>query len=182
MEITIVGKLLIAVLIAVIIGIIAGLIVQRGNDAKVGLGCGLMFPIAFAVFIVLQLILPDIIVISNTKGQLTHDTKTVISSMKTPSGQTYQLSLCDKYIANFADETLILYPEYYGPANKANSVSVQDPIIIEPGTVMKIKETPDYYFTPAATQISSKSNNVEVRWVLETLRSVAEREGFDYKE
>ncbi|MDE5783598.1 MAG: hypothetical protein K2H97_04645 [Prevotella sp.] len=163
MEITVVGKLLTAVLVAAMIGIIAGLIVRRGNDAKVGLGCGLMFPIAIIVFIILQLVLPDVVVISNTNGQLSYDTKTVISSIKTPTGQTSQLSLCDKYIANFADETLILYPEYYGPANKANSVSAQDPIIIEPGTVMKIKETPDYYFTPAATQISSKSNNVEVR-------------------
>uniref|UniRef100_UPI003FF10486 hypothetical protein n=1 Tax=Candidatus Limisoma sp. TaxID=3076476 RepID=UPI003FF10486 len=184
MEITLVGKLLIAVLIAAIIGIIAGLIVRRGNDAKVGFGCGLMFPIALAVFITLQVILPDVVVVSNVNGQLSHDTKTLISSIEMPSGQSSQLSLCNKYIANFSDETLILYPEYYGPANKAKSDDsiIDDPIIIESNTVVCIKETPDYYFSPAAAQISSKSNSVEVRWVLETLRSVAEREEFDYEE
>lgn len=182
MEITIVGKLLIAVLVAAIIGIIAGLIVKRGNDAKVGLGCGLMFPVAIAVFIILQFVLPDVVVIANIKGQLSHDTKTFISSIKTPSGKAVHLSLCDKYIANFSDEILILYPEYYGPANKANSVIAEDPIIIEPNQVVKIKETPDYYFTPAATQISTKSNSVEVRWVLDLLRSVAERVGYEYEE
>lgn len=182
MEITVLGKLLIAVLIAAIIGIIAGLIVRRGNDAKVGLGCGLMFPIAIAMFIVFQLILPDVVVITNTNGQLLHDTKSVVLSIQTPTGQKAKLSLSDKYIANFSDETLILYPEYYGPANKANSVSAEDPVIIEPNTVIRVKDIPDYYFTPAATQISSKSNSVEVRWVLETLQSVADREGFVYEE
>lgn len=182
MEITILGKLLIAVMLAAIIGIIAGLIVRRGNDAKVGLGCGLMFPIAIAVFIVLQLILPDVVVISNTNGQLYHETKSQLLSIKTPTGQTAQLSLCDKYIANFSDETLIFYPEYYGPANKANSVNTEEPIIIEPNTVTCVKDIPDYYFTPAATQISSKSNSIEVRWVLETLRNVIEREGVNYEE
>lgn len=182
MEITIVGKLLIAVLVAAIIGIIAGLIVQRGNDAKVGLGCGLMFPITIAVFIILQIILPDVVVISNIKGQLSHDTKTIISSIKTPLGKDVHLSLCDKYIANYSDEILILYPEYYGPAYKANSVSAEDPIIIEPNQVIKIEETPDFYFSPAPTQISTKSNSIEVRWVLETLHSVAEREGYEYEE
>lgn len=181
MEITIVGKLLIAVLIAAIIGIIAGLIVRRGNDAKVGLGCGLMFPIAFVVFITLQLILPDVVVVSNYNGGLSHDTKSFISSIKISGGQSAHLSLYDKYIANFSNETLIFYPEYYGPANKANSIKTEEPIIIEPNTVTRVKDIPDYYFTPAATQISSKSNSVEVRWVLETLRSVAEREGVNYE-
>lgn len=182
MEITIMGKLLIAVLIAAIIGLIAGLIVKRGNDAKVGLGCGLMYPIAIVIFIILQLILPDVIIVSNVNGRLSHDTKSLISSIKLPGGQSARLSLCNKYLANFSDETLVFYPEYYGPANKASSVSVEEPIIIEPNTVILVKDIPDYYFTPAATQISSNSNNVEVRWVLETLQSVAEREGFDYEE
>lgn len=181
MEITVLGKVLIAVLIAAIVGIIAGLIVRCGNDAKVGLGCGLMFPIALAVFITLQLILPDVIVVSNVNGQLSHETKTLVSSIETPSGQSSQLSLCNKYVANFSDETLILYPEYYGPANKANSVSAEDPVIIEPNAVTRVKDTPDYFFTPAAARISTNSNSVEVRWVLETLQSVAEREDFDYE-
>lgn len=182
MEVTFFGKLLIAVLIAAIIGVVAGLIVRRGNDAKVGLGCGIMFPIAFAVFILLQLILPDVVVVSNVNGQLSHDTKSFISYIKTPSGHSPRLSICDKYIANFSDEPLFLYPEYYGPANKANTVREEDPIIIEANAVMRIKEIPDYYFTPAVSQISSKSNNVETRWVLETLRTVVEREGLDYEE
>lgn len=182
MEITILGKLFIAVLIAAIIGAIAGFVVRRGNDAKVGLGCGLMFPVAIVVFVILQIVIPDVVVIADRNGMLSHENKSMIMSLKDPSGQKTSLSLCDKYIANFSSEPLIYYPAYYGPANKANSVTEEEPIIIKPHSVISIKEMPDYYFSPAAEQISSKSDNVEVRWVLESLRSVAEREGYEYEE
>ncbi len=182
MEVTFWSKLLISIVIAAIIGIIAALVVRRCNDAKVGIGCGLMFPVAFVVFIILQIIVPDVVVVTDNDGSFVYETKTMLSSIKSPSGKSFSLSINDKYIANFSNETLILYPEYYGPENKANSVKAKDPIIIEPNTVAKVETSPDYYFTPAASQISSKSNDVEVRWVLESLRSIANREGYEYEE
>lgn len=169
-------------MVAAIIGAIAGSIVRRCNDAKVGFGCGLMFPIAIVAFIALQLVVPDVTVITGYGNKLSHENKSMLTSIKTPSGQSTSVSLCDNYIANFSDETLIYYPAYYGPADKANSVTEEEPVIIEPNSVVRIKEKPDYYFSPADKQISSKSNSVEVRWVLESLRSVANREGYEYEE
>lgn len=176
MEITILEELLMAVFVAAIIGAIVGLIVRRGNDAKVGIGCGLMFPITLAVFIILQKVIPDVTVITDSNGYLSYDTKAMISSIKFSAGQSVRLPLCGNYIANYSNETLIYYPVYYGLENKTNSVKEEDPIIIPPNYVVCIKRIPDYYFSPAAPHISSKSDNVEVRWVLETFRSVAERE------
>ena len=182
MEVTFWSKLLISIVIAAITGLIAALVVRRCNDTKVGLGCGLMFPVALVVFIIIQIIVPDVVVVTNNGGHFFHETKSMLSSIKSPSGKSYSLSMNDKYIANFSNETLILYPEYYGPANKANSVKAKDPIIIEPNAIVKVENSPDYYFTPAASQISSKSNDIEVRWVLESLSTVANQEGYEYEE
>lgn len=182
MEVTLVGKLLIAALIAAITGVIAGLIDRRGNDARVGRGCGIMFPIAVVVFFGLQFVLPDVVVISVDDGQLSHDTKSVISYIKTPSGQSTHLSLCSKYIANFSDETLILYPEYYGPEDAASTVSKEKPVTIEPYTVKQIERMPDYYFRDAPSTIRSKSHSVVVKWVLEPLKYVIGRDDIELEQ
>ena len=96
MEVKFWSKLLISIVIAAIIGIIAALVVRRCNDAKVGIGCGLMFPVAFVVFIILQIIVPDVVVVTDNDGSFVYETKTMLSSIKSPSGKSFSLSINDK--------------------------------------------------------------------------------------
>lgn len=178
MEISIWTEIFIAVIIAAVICSIIALLVNRCRDAKVGLGCGLMFPVSIAIFVALQFMVPDVIVVSENNGHFTHE-KESIWGKYTIDGESYSLEMNGVYIANTTSEPLILYPEYYGPENMANKVNQEEPIMIPPYGMVKIKHIPNHYFTTAPSQISTKSSSVEERWVLEDLRTVAKREGFD---
>lgn len=178
MEITIWIELIAAILIAAIIGFIAGLIANKCNDAKVGLGCALMFPVTLVFFVGFQFILPNVTVIHENNGSYTHNKSEYFKNYVMPDGHTYSLALRKSYIANTTDEPLILYPVYYGPNTSKGPEKEEEPILIEPNTVICVNQKPDKYFETPDNQISTKSNSVEVRWILEPLRRVAEREGF----
>ena len=75
MEINIWIEILVAVVIAAVICSIIALIVNRCRDAKVGLGCGLMFPVSIAIFVAFQFVIPDVIVISENNGNFYHKKK-----------------------------------------------------------------------------------------------------------
>ena len=181
MELTLINKLLISALIAAVIGIIVGLIVRRGNDGKVGCGCRIMFPCAILVFIILSFLTPEVIVISGAEGHLSHETKSTTKDIVFPDGTHFTPSLNEKYLVNTSEETLILYPEYYGLGsnNKAKEME-EEPIIIEPYSAIKLKHDIDLYFKQAPDEISTNSryDEVVVRWVLENLFTVLEREGY----
>lgn len=167
MEITILAKLIISILTAILLGIIAGLLVKKGNDAKVGLGCGLMFPIALIIFITLQLIIPEVIIIRNNNGVYTHESKAILFSVKMQKDDSFSVSICKNYLANYTKEFLICYPEYYGPNDMYYEIKEIDPIIVPPNSVVEIEHIPNYYFTPAPDQITSKSRSLNIRWSLD---------------
>ena len=171
MEITLLYKLIISILAALVIGTIVGFVVKRGKDAKVGLGCGLMFPISFGVFIVLQSIISDVVIITYRNGDYQYCTKTMIGSIKMASGKSFKISLSDKYIANYSDDPLICYKVFYGTDKYYNTLKEEDPIIIEPNTVIKIEHLPDYYFRIPPDQITSKTNGWESKWVLDRMQT-----------
>ncbi|MBD5296813.1 MAG: hypothetical protein HDS21_01860 [Bacteroides sp.] len=182
MELTLINKLLISALIAAVIGIMVGLIVRRGSDGKVGCGCGIMFPCAILVFIILSFLTPEVIVISGTEGHLSHETKSTTKDIVFPDGTHFTPSLNEKYLVNTSEETLILYPEYYGSDRNKNKVKemAEEPIIIEHYSAIKLKHDIDLYFKQAPDEISTNSryDKVEVKWVLENLFTVLEREGY----
>lgn len=172
MEITLLTKLILSVILAVVIGGMAGFIVKRGNDAKVGLGCGLMFPIAIGVFVILQIIIPDVVVVTYSNGECKYCEKTIFGSIKTSTGHSFKLSLCGQYIANLSNESLICYQTFYGTDNYYNTLKEEEPIIIAPNSVLNVEKLPDYYFSLPPDQISSKSSGWETKWVLDRLPSV----------
>ena len=94
MELTLINKLLISALIAAVIGIIVGLIVRRGNDGKVGCGCGIMFPCAILVFIILSFLTPEVIVISGAEGHLSHETKSTTKDIVVKAVNTMPITGC----------------------------------------------------------------------------------------
>lgn len=176
MEITFWNELIVAIVIAAIIGSIAGLVVKRCNDSKVGIGCGLMFPITLITLIGFKFLLPDVTIINEENGVLSHSESEYLKSYSLPNGDTFPLSLKKSYIANTTDELLVLYPAYYG-LDTSKAPEEEKPIFIAPNTVVCIKNRPDKFFEAPDNQISTKSSSIEVRWILEPLRKIVEREG-----
>lgn len=168
-------EILVAVVIAAVICSIIALLVNRCRDAKVGLGCGMMFPVSIVIFLALEFMMTDVIVVSENNGHFTHKTKS-FWWYYTIDGKSYSLDMSGKYIANTTSETLILYPEYYVPENMSFKVKEEEPIIILPYSMVKIKDTPDHYFTTAPSKITTNNSSVVELWVLEDLRKVAMRE------
>lgn len=181
MEVTFLGKLLISFIVTLVIAALAALIDPRGNDAKVGLGCSLMIPTLLIALLVVHLTLPKVVVIS---GDLTHERAQMIWRIKSPDGSSTGLSLGKRYLANFSNDTLVLYPEYYMPdympEGKAKAIrseqSMRSPIEIPPNSVVEIEKSPDFYFQPSPYHIETKPNEVKVIWTLETARSIQEQE------
>ena len=178
MEVTFWMEIIFSVIFAAIIGIIAGLASKRCNDGKVGLGCGIMFPIAILVFLLLKIYLSSVTVITYDNGTFSHEKVEYFGTYTNSFGKETSVSIGKSYIANTTDEPLLLYPVYYGPKNKQGSVKEADPVLIEPYSIIPLTHQPDKYFSAPANQISTKSNSIEVRWILEPLATVAQREGF----
>ena len=141
-----------------------------------------MLPIVFLLLIVFANLTPHVTVVSNPTGKLTRQNTRFFPFVKKPSGESVSLAVSGKYIANFSDVTLIYYPIYYCTESEAGSIKEEDPIIIKPNSVERINVIPSYYFARPPATISSKYQGIDVRWVLESLSSVAAREGIEILE
>lgn len=171
MEITVIGKLFISLLTAGAVGWIAAHFYKKGKDAKVGLGCVLMFPTAIIAYIIINAILPKVVVITEKNGIFSHETTTYFSSIKTSDGKWISLSFNHRYLANFTDEKLVLLPEYFHTSERrVGGKNRETGIVIASDTIVEIKAIPNYYFTSAPSHIFVDSDDdVEVRWSLLTL-------------
>ena len=152
---------------------------KKSNDAKVGLGCGLMFPVALVFFILMIAYIPDVDIIYAKDGMMQHETKSFIGSYTTPSGNAIKLDWGERYLSNESDEPLILYPVYYGSADQTSNVNQNEPVFIEPMSLIVKPHGIDKYFEMPEDEIQTKSKSVEERWILEQWETVAKREGLD---
>lgn len=177
MEVNFWLEILFSIIIAAIIGIIAGLISNKTNDGKVGVGCGIMFPVALIIFICLKILIPGITVVTYENGTFSHKNIEFIGEYKTSTGNKISTSLGNTYITNNTSEPLLLYPAYYGSKDQESSIKQENPIVIEPFSIIQIAHKPDIFFTEPENTITTKSKSIEVRWVLESLNTVYRREG-----
>lgn len=161
------AQIIVALLIAVGLGKLVNKIVERDSEEKSEVGRSVMIFGTIGLFFLFQWLVPDVVVITYANGKWYHSTKSVLFSMEAPDGTTMDLTMGESYIANFTDEFLILYPEYYGPSYKASSLKEKSPVMIEPRQMKFISDKPDYYFRSAPNTISTKSRDVVEKWVLE---------------